>query len=330
MLIDCHNHIGADLYFYLNGHYPYAQDLVSLTTEGARHGVTHWIVFPMVAHSWFDINAMRAGRLLPGGPEKVPYAFENERMLREIYQQFPDPGRRTIPFAMLDPMREPEAQVATLRGLMREFPFHGLKIQGTMTHAHVTALLKEGRCFLEFAEENNLPFLIHSSVWKSSGGIDPWSQALDIIRIAESAPRVRFCLAHSCRYDRVCLDRVAELPNTWFDCSAHRIHCKGVVNGMGFVAGPERRFATDYNDPKIVLRDLAAAYPTKLLWGSDTPFQSFVCDDETEGLISLRSTYEEEIDCVRALSPDAQARVGCRNILDFLQLKNEQALLPLR
>lgn len=325
MLIDCHNHIGADLYFYLNGYYPYAQDLVALTTEGARHSVDRWVVFPMVAHSWFDINAMRAGKLLPGGPERVPYAFENERMLREIYRQFPDLGARTIPFAMLDPMREPAAQVARLRELLREFPFYGLKIQATMTQSRVTALLKggEGRCFIDFAAEHNLPFLIHSSVIKT----DPWSQAEDILRVAESAPNIRFCLAHSCRFDRVCLDRIAELPNTWFDCSAHRIHCKAAAAGMGFLAEPERRFATDYSDPKTVLRDLAAAYPKKLIWGSDTPFQSFVADEESSGLISLRSTYEEEIDCVRSLPDDVQARVGCQNLLDFLQLKNEQNIL---
>lgn len=323
MLIDCHNHIGADLFFYLNGHYPYAQDLVALTNEGSRHGVTHWVVFPMVAHSWFDINAMRAGNLVPGGPGKVPYAFENERMLREIYQQFPDLGRRTIPFAMLDPLREPAAQVARLRELLREFPFYGLKIQATMTKSSVPALLDTGRCFIDFAEEHNLPFLIHSSVNVE----DVWSQAKDILRVAESAPRVRFCLAHSCRYDRECLDRVAELPNTWFDCSAHRIHCMGAAAGMSFVAEPARRFATDYNDPKVVLRDLADAYPEKLIWGSDTPFESFVADEKETGFISLRSTYQEEIDCVRALPADAQARVGCRNLLDFLQLKNEQDIL---
>jgi hypothetical protein len=27
VLIDCHNHLGVDLFFYLNGYHPYAQDL---------------------------------------------------------------------------------------------------------------------------------------------------------------------------------------------------------------------------------------------------------------------------------------------------------------
>src|SRR5688500_2823839 len=110
MLMDAHNHIGADLFFYLNGFYPYAQDLPALVTEGSRHGIDRWVVFPMVANTWFDPAAMRRGQLVAGGPDQVPYAFENERMLREIYEQFPDLGRLTLPFVMFDPMREPSAQ----------------------------------------------------------------------------------------------------------------------------------------------------------------------------------------------------------------------------
>ncbi|ATC65794.1 hypothetical protein CMV30_18590 [Nibricoccus aquaticus] len=321
MLIDCHNHLGTDLFFYLNGFYPYAQDLNALATEGGRHGIDRWVVFPMVSNAWFDVAAMRTGQLKPGGPEAVPYAFENERMLREIYEQFPDLGRRTIPFVILDPMREAAAQVKQLRALHRQFPFYGLKIQATMIQADAGALLTTGRCFLELAEELNLPFLIHSSVVAN----DPWSEAGLLLRIAEAAPQVRFCLAHSCRFDRVYLDRIAELPNTWFDCSAHIIHCKGTAAEMGFTAAPARRFAADYRDPAAVLRALAETYPTKMLWGSDTPFESFVGQGES-GLVSLRATYEEEIACVKALPGKLRDAVGCNNLLSLLQLKDENIL----
>ncbi|MDO8542957.1 MAG: amidohydrolase family protein [Opitutaceae bacterium] len=321
MLIDVHNHLGADLFFYLNGFYPYAQDLPALVTEGRRHGIDRWVVFPMVANAWFDPAAMRRGQLVPGGPEKVPYAFENERMLREIYEQFPDFGRLTLPFVMFDPMREPAAQVERLRELYCEFPFHGLKLQATMIQSDAGALLGAGRCLLELAAELDLPLLIHSSVAAN----DPWSAAGLLLRIATSAPHLRFCLAHSCRFDREYLDRVAELPNTWFDCSAHRIHCEGAVRGMPFIAAPARRFAADYRDPTAVLRALAATYPEKLIWGSDTPFQSFVAK-EPEGLVSLRSTYAEEIGCLRALPPPVQAAIAHDNTLAFLRLKDPAIL----
>jgi len=321
VLIDSHNHLGADLFFYLNGFYPYAQDLPALVTDGRRHGIDRWVVFPMVAHTWFDLAAMRAGKLLPGGPDKVPYAFENERLLREVYEQFPDLGKLTLPFAMVDPLREPQAQVAVLRALHREFPFYGLKIQATMIQADAGALLTTGRCFLEFAAEFDLPFLIHSSVIAN----DPWSEAGLLLRIAEATPQVRFCLAHSCRFDRVYLDRIAELPNTWFDCSAHRIHCQGVVREMPFVAAPARRFVADYRDPSAVLAALAKTYPKKLIWGSDTPFESFVAK-ENGAVLSLRATYAEEVACLRALPAAMQQAVAHDNLCALLRLKDPSVL----
>ena len=39
MIIDCHNHIGADLMFYLHGDFPYAQHLVAMHDEGTALGV---------------------------------------------------------------------------------------------------------------------------------------------------------------------------------------------------------------------------------------------------------------------------------------------------
>ena len=317
MLIDCHNHLGVDLFFYLNGYHPYAQDLPTLVTEGGHCGIDRWVVFPMVSNLTFDVPAMRRKQLLPGSCETVPYAFENERMLREIYELYSDLGRLTLPFVILDPLREPAAQVKKLRELHARFPFYGLKIQATVIKSDVRALLREGRGFLELAAELNLPFLIHSSVAPE----DTWSQARDILHVAEATPAVRFCLAHSCRFDRECLDRVAQLPNTWFDCSAHRIHCDSVVRGFANVAPPARRFAADYRNPTAVMQALAAAYPTKFIWGSDSPFQSYVDTD-----YSLRSTYAEEVDCLDALPASLQQAVAHDNLLALLQLKDATLL----
>jgi predicted TIM-barrel fold metal-dependent hydrolase len=242
-------------------------------------------------------------------------------MLREIYELYPDLGRLTLPFVILDPEREPAAQIRKLRELHQRFPFYGLKIQATMIQADIRALLTTGRGFLELAAELDIPFLIHSSVAPE----DKWSQASDILEVAAATPQVRFCLAHSCRFDRACLDRVAELPNTWFDCSAHRIHCEGVTRGLGYVAPASRRFSADYADPTAVLRALADAYPSKLIWGSDTPFQSYVANLDGQ-FISLRSTYAAVVACVRALPESAQQAVAYANLLALLRLKDESIL----
>jgi hypothetical protein len=93
------------------------------------------------------------------------------------------------------------------------------------------------------------------------------------------------------------------------------------MRGFPNVAPAERRFDADYSDPSAVLLSLAETYPTKLMWGSDTPFQSYV--DHT---MSLRSTYKEETDCLKALPTDLHRAVTHDNVLTYLQLPDENPL----
>lgn len=263
-----------------------------------------------------SVAALREGKIESAGAlETVPYAFENRRLLEELYRLFPQVSKCMIPFAMLDPARECRAQVEALRALADEFPYYGLKIQSTIIQSDITALLREGRCFIDFAAKKNLPFLIHSSIHPD----DKWAQAGDILSIAEQVPEVRFCLAHSCRFDKPSLDRVAELENTWFDCSAHAIHCDVAVQGLPVVATPERRFKSNYADPAQVLFDLATAYPDKLMWGSDSPFYSYVDKN-----LSLLSSYRREIDCFAPLSKQLLQAITRDNTLRFLDLPQEK------
>jgi predicted TIM-barrel fold metal-dependent hydrolase len=322
MLIDCHNHVGVELLTYLRGEYPYAQSLTGLHADGTGQGVNRFVVFPCVSYLAADLKALREGRMLwPGGLEPVPYAFENARVLAEIYELFPEEGRATFPFLMLDPSRGTEAQAEALCRLHERYRIFGFKIQSTLIQSPITALLREGSVFLRLAAEWDLPILIHSSVLPE----DCWAQAHAILDVVEQTPAVRFCLAHSCRFDRAALERVASLPNAWFDCSAHRIHCELAVRNHPAVAAPERRFPSDWRDPWRVLLDLAEAYPTKLMWGSDSPYYSFVCVVQGERF-DLRSTYAQEVDCLRALPQKLQHQVAWENTLAFLG-KNAGATL---
>ncbi len=295
--LDCHCHVGVEMLSYLQGNYPYAQMLPTLLAEGNAAGISRFVVFPMVTNLSLDLTALREGRIETGGGalESVPYQWENRRLLDEVYRLFPEESaQRVFPFVMADPLRSTGAQANALRRLLEETPghrFYGLKFQTTMLQAPIKSLLKEGSVFLQLAAEWDLPLLIHSSVHPA----DPWAQASDILDIAETFPHLRFCVAHSCRFDRICLDRLASLPNAWFDCSAHRIHCKLAVANRPQVAPLDRRFPSDYTRPEVVLRDLAEAYPNKLLWGSDAPYQSFA--DRGSGL-ALFSSYAEEAACL--------------------------------
>jgi predicted TIM-barrel fold metal-dependent hydrolase len=322
MRIDCHNHLGVDLLFYLHGDFPYAQDLPTLVADGARHGVTHWIAFPMVSNLSFSPRRLLEGKLEnDGGVEKIPYAFENRRMLEEVYSLFPDEGKSILPFMILDPERETAGQADALRTLRETHAFYGLKIQGTIIQSRVKGLLGPGKVFLELAREWDIPLIIHSSYARG----DIWSQSHDILDVAEANADIRFCLAHSCRFEKSALDRLATLANCWFDCSAHCIHCDAVVDGRPIVAPEAERFPSDYARPERVLADLEAAYPKKLLWGTDSPFYSYVARHDGS-LLSLRSSYAREAAALEGLSPEALKRVTCTNILDYLKLADESIL----
>lgn len=323
MLIDCHNHVGTDLLFYLHGDFPYAQQMVQMQAEGGAQGVTHWVAFPFVSYAAMDVTQLRAGRVVvgEGGLERVPYAFENRRLLEECQVLFPGEGRRVLPFVIVDPLRSTDAQAAALERLRSEYRFYGIKIQSTIIQADIKRLSHEGRVFLDLAREWDIPFMVHTSVAPD----DIWAQARDLLDIAEANPDVRFCAAHSCRFDRECLDRIAALPNAWFDNSAHCIHCVGAVQDLPYVAPRERRFDSDYSHPGRVVSDLAAAYPGKFLWGSDSPFYSYAAAINGE-VVKLLSTYKREVEALRFAGPHVAARIAASNTLEYLKLSDESIL----
>ena len=194
--IDCHTHIGVDPAFYLSGNFAYACDYRALLAEARRNGIDRIMVFPFV--SYFGLESL--GMQPPSTPENdfsVPYAFENRRHLRELYDLGADISETALPLVIVDPARKPQEQVEVL-ALKERYPIRGMKIQATMIESPIRALLEEGQCLVDLAAEWNVPLLIHTSIVAH----DVWSQAGDILDVAEARPEVRFCLAHSCRFDR--------------------------------------------------------------------------------------------------------------------------------
>jgi len=310
MKIDNHVHIGVDPLFYLSGWSPYALGLPEFLAGAERCGIDRAVVFPFVSYLDLDIPAMREGKITFSGTfDGVPYRFENRRLLEEIYRLHPNSADRVMPFLMADPGRLAAEQVGEWRQLIREFKIAGIKIQATVIRSPITELLGEAACMLDFAGEHDLPLLIHSSIDPT----DKWSQCADILNVAGARPDVRFLLAHSCRFHHPSLRKVAELPNTWFDCSAHVIHCECAVKGLPTVAPEDTRFPSDYNSPETVLKDLAAAFSEKLIWGSDAPFYSYA-----DSNIQLTSSYVREVTCLDALPPDLLEKVSRLNTLAWL------------
>ena len=313
MRIDAHNHIGIESANYLAGHYPYAQSIEDLRAKASGTEVTHWLVFPFVS---YPARSDHGASLCPPAEHRVPdvpYGTANQNLLDEVANLDAPARRRFLPVAILDPARGVPEQVRHLRSLLAKHRIYALKIQGTILQSKVTELLDGGRDFLDLAAEFDLPFLIHSSILPE----DIWSQAPDILKVVEARPDLRFILAHSCRFHKPSLDRIAELPNAWFDCSAHRIHCELAENDSPAVAAKEERFASDYADPSAVLRDLAEAYPEKLIWGTDSPYYSWI---ENNGSIPERlvSSYRAEWDCAAHLPEPLKTAATRTNTLNWL------------
>ena len=315
--IDCHTHIGVDPLFYLQSWSPYCLDVPRLLQEAEGAGMDAFIVFPFVSYVGLDQDALRANRIeLPPGSGVIPYEFENRRLYEEIQQQSPDVRRRLWPFLIADPARRQREQVKAWRALPTDYAVRGIKIQGTIIQAKVIRLLDEGACLLDYAEERNLPLLIHSSIKPS----DEWSQCADLLRVVEARPRLRFILAHSCRFHHPSLQRVAELPNAWFDCSAHVTQCGCAAANLPAAAVPAERFPSDYATPERVLRDLAEAYPDKLIWGSDAPYYSIHYEH-----VRMRSSYRREVACLDALPAELRDRVCCHNTLAWLGMSDTRS-----
>ncbi len=310
-LIDCHTHIGVDPAFYVRGHFPYAQDYRGLVQQASRYGVQKLMTFPFVAY--FGWEGLEVAPPAVEGDFSIPYAFENRRMLEEIFELNTDLASVALPLMIVDPARNQAAQVQVLRRLREKYPIFGLKIQATVIQAPIRSLLAEGRCLVDLAEEWNIPMLIHSSIAPD----DIWSQCGDILDVAEARPAVRFCLAHSCRFHRPSMERLASLPNTWFDCSAHAIHCDAAVDNLKVVAVPDERLQTDYSRPDVVMKALHDFLPNRMMWGSDAPFYSYAATHDGV-TIRLLSSYEREISALGLLSPAEKSAIMHDNILRFL------------
>jgi hypothetical protein len=98
-----------------------------------------------------------------------------------------------------------------------------------------------------------------------------------------------------------------------------------VVQGLPYVAPKERRFDSDYTNPARVIADLAAAYPTKFMWGSDSPFYSYAAAINGQ-VVRLISTYEKEVTALKASGPAVVDRIANTNTRAFLKLHDESIL----
>lgn len=74
-----------------------------------------------------------------------------------------------------------------------------------------------------------------------------------------------------------------------------------------------------------MIAELAAAYPAKFIWGSNSPFYSYAASINNQ-VVRLISAYGREVEVRRANPPAVVDRIANQNIRDYLRLKGENIL----
>ena len=319
-LLDVHTHLGADLALFYNGDYPYAISAEDHGVRMARSGIEACVCFPFIYSSYFQPAAFRRGQLRrdPRSDSGFPYAFENERLCCEIYEAFPEFVGRLLPFACFDPARRLREQAAGVRALAARYPLFGLKTATSYLQSHITTLLGKGGCLLDLAAELDIPVTMHCAVLPG----DPWGNVFEILKVVKARPDVRFAIAHSCRFDRRALDAAHQLANCFVDFSAFHIHCTLAQQNHPAVAAIADRFPADYRDHAAAMQSISEAYPTTMLWGSDTPAHlwksRFRNEDGQIIWMDLPCGPTVEVEELRKLPIPLQRRIAHDNTVRYL------------
>jgi predicted TIM-barrel fold metal-dependent hydrolase len=322
-LIDVHSHVGVEPSLYLTHGFPFAHHLHAAHEENRRIGVTHAVVFPFCTSLYYDLPALQKGKIrLDRRIGDAPFHFENEQLLRQLYDLFPQYRSMFIPFAIVDTLRETRRQVRVLTQLIDRYPFFGLKVHPRATQARLGTLgAAEGRPILEFAKAHDLPLLFHTAY---PGSPDPYSRIADLLDLARAHPTVRFCAAHFCGFHQKTFEEAARRDNVWVDSAAMGIGCDLVVQKSNiYESGPER-IPSDYRDPARVFVDLARRFPDTFMWGTDNPAYSYVSMMRAKRggpptMIKLWSTMEREKSLLRYVSGRLRRKVTVENALRFLE-----------
>ena len=112
------------------------------------------------------------------------------------------------------------------------------------------------------------------------------------------------------------------MENVWVDTSAMAIQVQVVASGSPVMATGSDRFDADYRDHRRVFVALAEAYPETILWGTDSPYYSFIARrKQGEGAFAefrLKARYEDEKAALDSLPADLREKVSNTNTLRFL------------
>ena len=321
-LLDVHTHVGVDPKLYLKNSSPYCRSLDAAYQDAVEVGINRTVCFPWVTSLYYDLQKLAASGevcISGNGVGDAPFHFENEHMLRELYEIFPEYTSHFVPFAIVDTLRETKEQVRVLDKLLDRFSFYGIKVHPRDTAAQILTLDHEGTPILDFARAHDFPILIHAS----ATDIDPLSRIGDVYALARKHPDLRWCAAHFCGFNEALFDEANAIDNMWVDSAAMSIGCGTVLDGLNVYESGPAKLAADYARPEDVFRVMAEKYPDTFMFGTDNPAHSWIDvttlkSGETLRL-DLRSSMAEEVDMMSLIDGELRDKVGFRNALRFIE-----------
>jgi len=318
-VIDVHTHVGINAEGYINEGYPYCLSLEDLAIRMKALGISYSVVFPF-GSLYYSLSRKKQKKVrVSEHISRFPYELANHNLLNEVFEIFPQYSDMFLPFGMFDPSRKQAEQTRWLRSMVDKYPLYGLKTVTSYSQAHITDLLSEpGRCILDFAGDLGIPVTIHTSVAPG----DPWANVFSILEVVSANPEVRFCLAHTCRFNKAALAAADQLANCYVDVSAFHIHCHLATQDSPSIASRDERFDADYGRPLEALKQLANAYPRTLCWGTDTPAYYFInhwMDDLGKVHRSdLRCDWDVEAVTLKQLDGPTRRRIAHENPMRLL------------
>lgn len=319
-LLDVHSHVGVDPLLYLTHSFPFSYSLRDAFEACERVGISHSVVFPWVTSFYYHLPSLQKYKVKLGGKiGEAPFHFENEQMLRQLYEIFPNDRKKFIPFAIVDTLRETRQQVRVLEKLLKKYPFYGLKVHPRGTQAKASTLGKEGQPLLEFAKAYDFPILVHTTC----SPIDPLSQVSDVLELARKNPKLRFCAAHFCGFHQKLFEEADRMENVWIDSAAMSIGCDLVLKKSNVYESGKAKVPSNYRNPSQVFAELAHRFSDTFMWGTDNPAHTWVSATpmSTGKIVRLElwSSMERERKLLQKVKGKIFRKVAFENALRFIE-----------
>ena len=306
--VDVHTHCGFDHFNIIRRRYPTSQSVKDLVFKLEATGIDYAVSFQCANSTYyFDFRELprKSHKLIPLPAESFPYEFANRQLFYEV-SLFGDD--RILPFATILPKYDEGKQVESLSEYAKKNCLFGLKLHTLATLTYVKDLL--GSAFMELATNYSLPVMIHS-------GPDEYSRPEKIIELAQSYPKVRFCIAHAARFEQSAFDMFSgnRNPNVFFDTSPFLSLCSltplDIQRGVGGI-----KLDLPYGNPRDALIKLYSFASENLVWGTDEPWTT-ITDDTQQGILA-KFGYRDEVDLLNSLPKEIKIAIANDNIQKFL------------